>query len=86
MGGKKDVCSSGPRGTRLGQFLLRRLVRKAQCVPEDGGQEAVGRSCVNRRGFVVEKGRLAWILGEEPPGWAGTAGLLRAGVWNSLHF
>lgn len=39
LGGKKDVCGSGPRGTRQGQFLLRSLVRKAECVPEDGDQE-----------------------------------------------
>lgn len=39
LGGKKDVCGSGLRGTRQGEFLLRSLVRKAECVPEDGSQD-----------------------------------------------
>lgn len=44
---------------------------------------AVGRRYVNKRGFVVEEGGLvSWMLGEEPPGWGGTAGglLVRADI------
>lgn len=37
MGGKKGVCSSGPRGTWRAQFLLS-PVGEAQCVPKGGGQ------------------------------------------------
>lgn len=60
MGGKKDVCGSGPGGRHsAGSVSAEKSSQKGRVCPRGLlVKRAVGRSFVNRRGSVVEKGRL----------------------------
>lgn len=58
LGGKNNMCGSGPRGTQQGQFLLRSPIREAECVPEDSGQGGSWQVLCERMWLAGEQGGL----------------------------